>query len=57
VHREAHESWDVTPFLLERFAAETGGESLRANRLIIVGNARLAARIAGALSALGDERS
>ena len=48
---------DVTPFLLERFAAETGGESLRANRLIIVGNARLAARIAGALSALGDERS
>ena len=48
---------DVTPFLLDRFAAETGGESVRVNRLIILGNASLAARIAGALSALGDERS
>jgi pseudouridine-5'-phosphate glycosidase len=44
---------DVTPFLLERFAAETKGESLRVNRLIILGNACLAARIAGTLSALG----
>ena len=43
---------DVTPFLLDRFAAETKGESLRVNRLIILHNARLAARIAGALSAL-----
>jgi len=43
---------DVTPFLLDRFAAETKGESLRVNRLIILGNARLAARIAVALSAL-----
>jgi pseudouridylate synthase len=43
---------DVTPFLLDRFAAETKGESLRANRLIILRNARLAARIAGSLSAL-----
>jgi pseudouridylate synthase len=43
---------DVTPFLLDRFAAETRGESLRVNRLIILRNARLAARIAGALSAL-----
>jgi pseudouridylate synthase len=42
----------VTPFLLDRFAAETKGESLRINRLIILGNARLAARIAGVLSAL-----
>lgn len=41
---------DVTPFLLDRFAAETEGESLRVNRLIILGNARLAARIAVALS-------
>jgi pseudouridine-5'-phosphate glycosidase len=48
---------DVTPFLLDRFAAETEGESLRVNRLIVVGNARLAARIGVALSALGDERS
>jgi pseudouridylate synthase len=43
---------DVTPFLLDRLAAETKGESLRVNRLIILRNARLAARIAGALSAL-----
>jgi pseudouridine-5'-phosphate glycosidase len=43
---------DVTPFLLDRFAAETEGESLRVNRLIILQNARLAARIAVALSAL-----
>ena len=42
---------DVTPFLLDRFATETKGESLRVNRLIILGNARLAARIAVALSA------
>ncbi|HEX2741254.1 MAG TPA: pseudouridine-5'-phosphate glycosidase [Rubrobacter sp.] len=42
---------DVTPFLLDRFAKETKGESLRANRLIIINNAGLAARIAVALSA------
>jgi pseudouridine-5'-phosphate glycosidase len=43
---------DVTPFLLDRFAVETEGKSLRVNRLIILRNARLAARIAVALSAL-----
>jgi pseudouridylate synthase len=43
---------DVTPFLLGRFAAETGGKSLRVNKEIILRNARLAARIAVALSAL-----
>jgi pseudouridylate synthase len=43
---------DVTPYLLDRFAAETKGESLRVNRLIILRNARLAARIAVALSTL-----
>ncbi|HEX6710096.1 MAG TPA: pseudouridine-5'-phosphate glycosidase [Rubrobacter sp.] len=42
---------EVTPFLLDRFAKETKGESLRVNRLIILNNARLAARIAVALSA------
>ena len=42
---------DVTPFLLDRFAKETRGESLRVNRLIILNNARIAARIAVALSA------
>ena len=47
---------DVTPFLLDRFAAETKGESLRVNRLIILGNARLAARIAGAFSELDHVR-
>ncbi len=38
----------VTPFLLDYFARATGGESLRVNRQIICGNARLAARIAAA---------
>ena len=42
---------DVTPFLLDRFAKETDGESLRVNRLIILNNARVAARVAGALTA------
>ena len=42
---------DVTPFLLDRFATETKGESLRVNRLIILNNARVAARVAGALAA------
>ena len=41
---------DVTPFLLDRFATETGGESLRVNKRIIQGNAGLAARIAVALA-------
>ncbi len=41
---------DVTPFLLERFVAETAGESLRTNKKIILNNARVAARIAVALS-------
>jgi pseudouridylate synthase len=43
---------DVTPFLLDRFARETGGESLRVNKKIIAGNARLAARIAVALAGI-----
>jgi pseudouridine-5'-phosphate glycosidase len=48
---------DVTPFLLDHFATETRGESLRVNRLIILNNAGLAARIAGELSGLADGRS
>jgi pseudouridylate synthase len=40
---------DVTPFLLDRFAAKTEGKSLMVNKGIIVRNARLAARIAVAL--------
>jgi pseudouridine-5'-phosphate glycosidase len=40
---------DVTPFLLDRFAAKSEGKSLMVNKGIIVRNARLAARIAVAL--------
>ena len=47
---------EVTPFLLDHFARETEGASLRVNKEIILQNARLAARIAVALSALDDER-
>ena len=47
---------EVTPFLLDYFRRETKGESLELNKKIIVQNARLAARIAVALSALDDER-
>jgi len=42
---------EVTPFLLDRFVRESGGESLGVNKKIILHNARLAARIAVALSA------
>ncbi len=38
----------VTPFLLSRFHAETGGESLRANVRLVLANARLAGEIASA---------
>jgi pseudouridylate synthase len=48
---------DVTPFLLERFREETGGESLEVNKRIIRNNARLAARIAVALAAFYTEES
>jgi pseudouridine-5'-phosphate glycosidase len=41
---------DTTPFLLERFHRETGGESLRANVDLVLANARLAADIAVALA-------
>jgi pseudouridine-5'-phosphate glycosidase len=47
----------VTPFLLDRFHEETGGESLEVNKRIIRNNARLAARIAVALAALRAEES
>jgi pseudouridylate synthase len=43
---------DVTPFLLDHFAAETEGKSLGVNKELILRNAALAARIAVALSAL-----
>jgi pseudouridine-5'-phosphate glycosidase len=40
----------LTPFLLARLAEITGGKTLEANRALIVANARLAARVALALS-------
>jgi pseudouridine-5'-phosphate glycosidase len=36
----------VTPFVLARLHAESGGRTLRANRDLIIGNARLAGEIA-----------
>jgi pseudouridine-5'-phosphate glycosidase len=42
----------VTPFLLERIGAATGGAALAANIALVRANARLAARIAVALAAL-----
>ena len=39
----------VTPFLLAHIRRTTGGRSLRANRSLIVANARLAGRIAASL--------
>jgi pseudouridine-5'-phosphate glycosidase len=42
---------DVTPFLLEHLARETGGASLEANVRLVLANARLAAEIAGELAA------
>jgi pseudouridylate synthase len=41
---------DVTPFILGRFHDRTGGESLRVNVSLVLRNAALAARIAGALA-------
>jgi pseudouridine-5'-phosphate glycosidase len=43
---------DVTPALLKRIVAATGGASLRANIALVRNNARLAARIAVALTRL-----
>jgi pseudouridine-5'-phosphate glycosidase len=41
---------DVTPFVLARFHERTAGESLRANVRLVLWNAALAGRIAGALA-------
>ncbi len=46
---------EVTPFLLDYFRRETKGESLDLNKKIILQNARVAARIAVALSGLDGE--
>ncbi len=41
---------ELTPFLLERLAETTGGATLRANRALLLNNARIAAEIASALA-------
>ncbi len=41
---------EVTPFLLDRVSAMTGGESLRTNLALIRNNCRIGARIAAALA-------
>jgi len=41
---------ELTPFLLARLAELTGGKTLRANHILIVENARLAALVAASLS-------
>jgi pseudouridine-5'-phosphate glycosidase len=52
---DAHESGiggaDVTPFLLEHFANESGGESVTANVALVLDNASLAAEVAAAIAA------
>ena len=40
----------ITPFLLDHLRKSTGGESLRANRALVVANARLAGELAAALA-------
>jgi pseudouridine-5'-phosphate glycosidase len=42
----------LTPFLLARLAELTGGQSLRANRALLLANARLGARLAQQLCQL-----
>jgi pseudouridylate synthase len=44
---------NVTPFLLDRLRALSGGESVRANLALLVNNARVAARLARALAPSG----
>ena len=48
---------DLTPWLLARIATITGGRSVQANTALIVNNARVAGRLAGALVAhMADRR-
>jgi pseudouridine-5'-phosphate glycosidase len=43
----------VTPFLLEKMKELTGGNTLKANRALLVNNADVAGQIAASLSRLG----
>jgi pseudouridine-5'-phosphate glycosidase len=49
--RAGVQGWALTPFLLARVAERTGGESVALNRVLLIENARIAARIARALEA------
>jgi pseudouridine-5'-phosphate glycosidase len=49
--RDAIRGKDVTPYLLDFFHRESGGESLRANVALVRSNARLAAEVATAYAA------
>ena len=44
---------DVTPFVLDRLHRESGGRTMRANRALVVANARLAGEVATAISGMG----
>lgn len=48
---------ELTPYLLDRVAEATGGDSLRANAALLVNNAGAAAEIAVALAALGEQNA
>ena len=48
---------DLTPYLLDRVAEITGGDSLQANAALLINNAGLAAEIAVALAGLGEENA
>jgi pseudouridine-5'-phosphate glycosidase len=50
-HRRGVTGKEVTPFLLARMLEATAGRSLAANVALIENNARLAARIAAAMTA------
>ena len=44
---------EVTPFLLDRMRALTGGESVRTNLALLLNNARVAGELAGELAGGG----
>lgn len=48
---------ELTPYLLDRVAEATGGDSLGANAALLVNNAGVAAEIAVALAALGEQNA
>ena len=54
--REKISGRDVTPFLLAQMSQRSDGATLRANIALLENNARVAAQIAGALSAMSEAR-